>query len=611
MCLAVTLWQRLANIDLRSLALFRIGLALSVLACITSYFHDFSLIFPDDGIFPRRYSMGYYNTGFSLFFLSGEQFYTGCILALGISAALLLMVGYYSRLACITCWIIIASLNSRLQEFLYFADTQLLVLLFWGMFLPLGARFSVDHALSRPRIASNNYASMATLAVLLQESYLYFFGALFKTSDNWHINHTAIEYAFGMIDVKKTISDYLLQWPEFLKFLTMYVYYLEITAIIFLFLPIFTSWFRLIMFILLACLHLGFAIFLNVGFFPLISISGLCVFIPAMVWNHISLKINYIFASQQHTIYYDKLCDFCCKICLIFRELSLLQSTPVEAAQDTPAIYALMQKENSWVVKTDTGKLLTKWEAIAYLWRHSPILFIAGIIFSLPFLKKPGNALYEIITTNRGNIAKLLALFLPYRTSQIIPSRLAAIALVPLIICVAMENIYMTLGPGYAKMPSLAQNIIADTHLFQEWKMFAEPPTNCRWSTVEGITTAGTKIDLLFNKKWVENYSMPPDSATAYPNDRINCYLNHGDFDDITTLYGPGLCAIRNKTSNPQLKTITLAQYQRKTLLEQPAESWPVNKIIIFTYQCDKQIWEEVDKTPQPITRSNILPALP
>ena len=59
------------------------------------------------------------------------------------------MIGYRARLATIACWFLVMSIHNRNPMILSAGDILLRLLLFWAMFLPLGARYSVDAALDK------------------------------------------------------------------------------------------------------------------------------------------------------------------------------------------------------------------------------------------------------------------------------------------------------------------------------------------------------------------------------------------------------------------------------------------------------------------------------
>lgn len=98
--------QRLFGIDYRSLAIFRVGLALGIFGVLWSFFSydGVSAFLSDDGIYPRELAMRSRSDSYwSLYFLQGGSLFSIALLILtGISAAALL-VGYYTRIATIAC----------------------------------------------------------------------------------------------------------------------------------------------------------------------------------------------------------------------------------------------------------------------------------------------------------------------------------------------------------------------------------------------------------------------------------------------------------------------------------------------------------------------------
>jgi hypothetical protein len=70
------------------------------------------------------------------------------LFAIAALVAIALLVGYRTRLATVLL-ALLASLQARNPTLIQGGDNLLLLLLFWGMFLPLGARFAIDAALDR------------------------------------------------------------------------------------------------------------------------------------------------------------------------------------------------------------------------------------------------------------------------------------------------------------------------------------------------------------------------------------------------------------------------------------------------------------------------------
>jgi len=134
--------------DLRTLALFRINLALLILADLVMRSRDLVAHYTDDGILPRADYLGILNGAVSsLHFISGSAWIEALLFMLAALVALALLAGYRTRLATFVSWLLLLSLQNRNHMILQGGDMLLLLLLFWGLFLPLGARFSVDRAL--------------------------------------------------------------------------------------------------------------------------------------------------------------------------------------------------------------------------------------------------------------------------------------------------------------------------------------------------------------------------------------------------------------------------------------------------------------------------------
>src|SRR5690606_14670972 len=76
-------------------------------------------------------------------------------------------------------------------------DDLLRVMLFWAMFVPLGARFSVDAALARtqPEQLPKRIFSVGSMTLALQLLAMYAVSAILKTGPTWHAQGSAIHLA--------------------------------------------------------------------------------------------------------------------------------------------------------------------------------------------------------------------------------------------------------------------------------------------------------------------------------------------------------------------------------------------------------------------------------
>ena len=134
----------LFSADLRSLAIYRVVLALLALADLISRATDLSAHYTDTGVLPRYALLQELPSRwrFSLHLLSGDAFVQAALFILAGLAALALLIGLRTRLMTVIVWVFLVSLHERNPLVLNAGDTLLRMLFFWGMFLPLGVYWS-------------------------------------------------------------------------------------------------------------------------------------------------------------------------------------------------------------------------------------------------------------------------------------------------------------------------------------------------------------------------------------------------------------------------------------------------------------------------------------
>ena len=107
---------------------------------------------------------------------------TPALRAFTAGCAIALLVGWRTRLATVLCWYLVASV----QPLSYMGgDSILRLLLFWGLFLPLSARFSMDAVQGRVRRRRDSFISGGTVALLLQVCIIYWATGIQKTGALW------------------------------------------------------------------------------------------------------------------------------------------------------------------------------------------------------------------------------------------------------------------------------------------------------------------------------------------------------------------------------------------------------------------------------------------
>ena len=278
---------RVFSIDVRSLALVRISLAVIVLQDLARRSLDISVFYGDGGVFPSQYSHTFWNGSWawSLHLIDGGP--TSLIAILFIVHALValaLLFGFYTRIATILTWFLLVSLHNANPLILQGEDVLLRAVLFVCMFLPLGAAFSLDRYFSKMPPSETKVLSGWTVAYLLQIGFLYFFVSIYKHSAEW-MSGDAIYYALSIDQYATHFGHYVLNFPHLLTFLTFSILIFQTLALFLLFSPIYSMFIRTITVFALMMMHAAFALTMNLGMFSAVSIAALCGFVPSQIWD--------------------------------------------------------------------------------------------------------------------------------------------------------------------------------------------------------------------------------------------------------------------------------------------------------------------------------------
>jgi hypothetical protein len=276
--------------DLRSLAVFRIALAIMVLIDLSNRATDLSAHYTDRGVLPRSILLQdvLNRWSFSLNLMHGELFFQALLFGILALVALALLVGYRTRLVTFAAWMLLLSIQWRNPLVLNAGDTLLRMLLFWSMLLPLGAHWSVDQSLkvATPRL-SMRFLSLATVGLFLQIAFVYWFTAALKSSPEWREDGTAIYYALSNAEWTTPIGSYLLHIspPLLLEMLTFATLALEAFGPFLLFCPILTGPIRTGTVLAFMSLHVGIWLTMDIGTFPWVSAFCVICFLPSWFWD--------------------------------------------------------------------------------------------------------------------------------------------------------------------------------------------------------------------------------------------------------------------------------------------------------------------------------------
>ncbi len=561
--------------DLRSIALFRVSLGCLILLDLILRVPDLAIFYTDDGVLPRHHWIDITHRWYwSLHAANGDWWWQALLFTLAAVFAIGLIIGYRSKLMAFLSYVLLLSLLNRNILLLQGGDILLVVMSFWSLFLPLGAHFSIDAALQpeRQRTPNSNryskageyrYFSIATIAITFQILYLYFFTALLKDGDAWIRNFDAAFNAVSLQHFATPIGEWIRQFPELLKLGTVYVLSVEFIAPLLVLAPFLWPKLRLLGLALLASLHLAFLLMLHIGLFPLIDFMSLSLLIPGAVWVYLS-KFRRSTEIDGITIHYDEDCGFCLKMCLILREFLLPNNTPIVPAQNTAAIHAIMEKENSWVVTDINNKPYIHWHAMAFLFRQRwPFKPIAWLM-SVPPLMAIGNRIYHWVANNRGTMGRVTSRVLPYREVRLKPTLLGSGLALLFFYVVTMFNVY-ELPEVRAKMPRHVEQIARSVRIDQRWDMFAPYPiVYSTYPAIRGKLRNGAPANLYPKTSAAVNWTPPENFYPLYDSYRWRKYygrVNNHRNNVVRNALGDYLCRSwnhRDRTRPEQLATFEI-----------------------------------------------------
>ena len=276
------------RLDLRALALMRMGMGGLLLLDLLFRLPDLRAHYGNGGVLPLAELFLHFWNPWRGSLHTATGLWQGQLVLFGVAgcAALALALGWRTRWATLVSWLLLLSLHNRNPFVLQGGDDLLRLLLFWGLFMPWSARWSLD-ALRRPQPAGPIYTGAAGVGYVLLGGSVYFFSALLKTGPEWTEDYTALYYALSLDQIVLPLGELLYPYPELLKTLTFLTWWAELLLPLLLLVPVRSYWPRLVFILCIAGLHLGIAASLYVGLFFLIGWTSLLGMLPPPVLDKV------------------------------------------------------------------------------------------------------------------------------------------------------------------------------------------------------------------------------------------------------------------------------------------------------------------------------------
>lgn len=274
--------------DLRSLALFRIGLGFLIIIDLMMRATFLVQHYTDQGVLPRyAVLLKFWRTQYwSLHMINGETWFQVLLFLIMGVAAFFVLVGYRTRLFIILSWLLMISLQNRIGIVLSGGDMLLRSLLLFAIFLPLGARFSVDESQSKDSPASHDFTSWAGFCLMLQLAFVYLFVLYIRRSGPYWWDGTALHYAFSIDQMTTGLGQWLKHQKDILSIGTYITMGVEFLGPVLIFIPFAVPRIRGAVIPIMIAMHISITFFFQIGLFPWISCVSWLFLIPSFYWEH-------------------------------------------------------------------------------------------------------------------------------------------------------------------------------------------------------------------------------------------------------------------------------------------------------------------------------------
>ncbi len=257
-------------VDLRALAMMRIGVGLLLLADLWMRAPDVVAWLTDGGVLPRDLSMQFSNSyRWSLYWLNGSELWATSLMAIAALFAVMLVLGLRTRIASVASFILLVSLHNRNPLLLQGGDNLMLLMVFWGCFLPWGQRMAIDASMVKEPTKNNRLLNVVTVAFVIQVLSVYFFSALLKTGSAWVEDGTAIYYALHNDLFALNLAHYWRDIDWLTHGLTNFVWWLELVGPLLALSPLFFVRLRTLMVLAFIAMEVGFILICVLGYFPI------------------------------------------------------------------------------------------------------------------------------------------------------------------------------------------------------------------------------------------------------------------------------------------------------------------------------------------------------
>lgn len=554
--------------DLRWLGVFRI--LLGVLLCVDllrrwAVARDF---YTNEGILPNHFSL-FRPLGrdvFSIYHAFSTLPEVNVAFALTLLVFLTFTVGYRTRLFHVLSLFCITSLNARNLLVENGGTVVVNLICFWTLFLPLGARLSVDSLLAslRSRVEATSadlnarvdppdtahvHYSFVVFALFVQWSAIYFFNVVHKSGSGWK-DGSALHWFLYQDRIITWFGIFAREHAPYwlLRALTYATLVVEGALAGMLLVPFGQAWLRRLALLFALGLHGSIAATSRLG--PFSYVMTLFFVLPLGAGDWAWLKRRFVATAPRLRVIYDADCGICFLLCRILARVDLRRQLEFVGNDERDRIPAELSPElldRTVVVIDPKGRTFSRERALSAILSALPLWSLGlGLVLRVPGVAALARASYDAFASRRHEISSALGLGAcgvsrsphlaavpiqgtaePVRLWPNVLSRprlalreiLAATAFVALCIQLMTDNDWARRRVS-ARQPVVFQRVIDFFRLYQGWRMFApEPPYEDGRLVVDGRTADGRKIDPLTG----EEPDFNPETSVGWGHSQLWC----------------------------------------------------------------------------------------
>jgi predicted DCC family thiol-disulfide oxidoreductase YuxK len=412
--------SRFLSADLRSLALLRVYLGVVLIGDLLLRLGEVESLYSNDGVLSNHFSL--YRPlsphQFSLYVtFSSARDVTVAFLAT-LVVYVLFLVGYRTRLFQALSFICVTSLHARNLMAELPSDVPLHLWMAWSLFLPLGARFSLDSmrrslATRRERSpedlnlrepAPQGVTSIAVLGMLLQLAVMHFFTGLHQGGPSWR-DGTALYYALhqatGVTDWGASVVGHVS--PEGLKTASAAYRNSEMLLGALVLVPFVLA--RRATIVALVIFHVLCRALFDWGPYDAVMLVGVPLLVSSEDWAW--AERWYQARKRPLTVYFDADCGVCLMICRLLVRFDVLSRLSFQAGQSesAPNEVRAVSMETAVAVNEKTGEIFTKSRAFGAIVGSLPLGAPFAWILRRAAVARLLDRVYEVVARNRAAIS--------------------------------------------------------------------------------------------------------------------------------------------------------------------------------------------------------------